>query len=90
MLSLQCAAPSYPRVCVEGVGQSVGKSVGQSVGRSVGQQEFNKTRDLPENGRRRGRFFFSSGSRKEERCARWADDLTSRPTLKFSKPKRLF
>ena len=74
VLGLQCATPTYPKICVEG----------------VGRQEFNRTRGLTENGRHRGKFLFGSGNRKEDRCASWADDLTARPTLKFSKPKTLF
>ena len=90
VLSLQCAAPTYPKICVEGVGQTVGRAVGQTVGQGVGQQEVNGTRGLLEIRRRRGRLFFGSGNRREDRCARWAEDLKARPTLKFSKPKRLF
>ena len=52
VLSLQCATPTYPKICVE-------------------------------NGRRRG-------NRKEEGCARWAEDLNARPSLRFIKPRRLF
>jgi len=70
VLSLQCAAPNYPKVCVE---------------------KLSKTGRLEQNGKREGRFInFGSGRRREERCARWVDDLTAEPTLKFSKTKKHF
>ena len=36
----------------------------------------------------RGKFFFSS--KKDSGCAKWADDTTAQPSLKFELPKRLF
>ena len=70
VLSLQCAAPNYPKVCIE---------------------KLSRTGRLEQNGKREGRFInFGSGRRREERCARWVDDLTAEPTLKFSKTKKHF